>query len=37
MVIFDNPIGVATNSPHLDWHLLNLRNYLTLQVENLSR
>jgi choloylglycine hydrolase len=34
MVIFDNPIGVATNSPHLDWHLLNLRNYLTLQVEN---
>ena len=34
MVIFDNPIGVATNSPHLDWHLLNLRNYLTLQPEN---
>jgi choloylglycine hydrolase len=34
MVIFDNPIGVATNSPHLDWHLLNLRNYLTLQPLN---
>ena len=34
MVIFDNPIGVATNSPHLDWHLLNLRNYLTLQPRN---
>jgi choloylglycine hydrolase len=34
MVIFDNPIGVATNSPHLDWHLLNLRNYLTLQATN---
>jgi choloylglycine hydrolase len=34
MVIFDNPIGVATNSPHLDWHLLNLRNYLTLQPTN---
>jgi choloylglycine hydrolase len=33
-VIFDNPIGVATNSPHLDWHLLNLRNYLTLQPKN---
>jgi choloylglycine hydrolase len=30
MVIFDNPIGVATNSPHLDWHLTNLRNYVTL-------
>jgi choloylglycine hydrolase len=34
MVIFDNPIGVATNSPHLDWHLLNLRNYLTLNPLN---
>jgi len=34
MVIFENPIGIATNSPHLDWHLLNLRNYLTLQPKN---
>ena len=34
MAVFDNPIGVATNSPHLDWHLLNLRNYLTLQAQN---
>ena len=34
MVISDNPIWVATNSPHLDWHLLNLRNYLTLRAKN---
>jgi len=34
MVIFDNPIGVATTSPHLDWHLLRLRNYVILQPED---
>ena len=32
MVVFDNPIGVATNGPHLDWHLTNLRNYVNLSV-----
>jgi choloylglycine hydrolase len=26
--VHDNPIGVATNSPPLDWHLTNLRNYV---------
>jgi choloylglycine hydrolase len=26
--VYDNPIGVATNSPPFDWHLKNLRNYL---------
>lgn len=34
MLMFDNPIGVATNSPHLDWHLINLRNYLHLSPRN---
>ncbi len=34
MVIFDNPIGVATNSPQLDWHLINLSNYLGLRPDN---
>jgi choloylglycine hydrolase len=34
MVIFDNPIGVATNSPHLDWHLTNLKNYVALSPTN---
>jgi choloylglycine hydrolase len=32
MLTFENPIGVVTNSPHLDWHLTNLRNYLTLST-----
>lgn len=26
--IVDNPTGVGTNAPYLDWHLLNLRNYV---------
>ena len=34
MVIFDNPIGVACNWPHLDWHLTNLRNYVNLSTKN---
>lgn len=25
--IFDNPIGVLTNSPDFPWHMTNLRNY----------
>jgi choloylglycine hydrolase len=33
-VVFDNPYGVATNSPHFDWHLINLRNYLKLDTTN---
>lgn len=29
-VIYDNPLGVITNSPTFDWHLTNLRNYINL-------
>jgi len=36
MVVTDNPIGVACNWPHLDWHLTNLRNYVNLSTENPS-
>lgn len=28
--IFDNPIGVMTNTPPFDWHLINLENYANL-------
>jgi choloylglycine hydrolase len=34
MIVFDNPIGVACNWPHLDWHLTNLRNYINLSAKN---
>lgn len=30
MKIFDNPLGVITNGPTYDWHMMNLRNYVNL-------
>lgn len=30
----DNPLGVMTNSPELEWHLKNLSNYLSLTPTN---
>jgi choloylglycine hydrolase len=32
--IMDNPTGVATNSPYLDWHLTNVQNYVGLSSVN---
>ncbi|MCH4541601.1 choloylglycine hydrolase [Ochrobactrum sp. POC9] len=32
--VYDNPLGVMTNSPNFDWHLTNLRNYVNLSPEN---
>jgi choloylglycine hydrolase len=32
--IYDNPLGVLTNSPTFDWHMTNLRNYINLTVTN---
>ncbi|EJT8386376.1 linear amide C-N hydrolase [Salmonella enterica subsp. enterica serovar Montevideo] len=34
--VYDNPLGVMTNSPSLDWHLTNLRNYVNLRPENVD-
>lgn len=33
-VVFDNPLGVATNAPHFDWHLTNLATYVGLSPVN---
>ena len=33
MTLFDNPVGVITNSPAFDWHMTNLRNYLHFTAE----
>lgn len=30
LVTYDAPLGVITNSPNYDWHITNLRNYLSL-------
>lgn len=32
--IYDNPLGVMTNSPPFDWHLTNLRNYVKISPHN---
>ncbi|WP_442283049.1 linear amide C-N hydrolase [Variovorax sp. M-6] len=32
--VYDNPLGVMTNSPPFDWHMTNLRNYVKLSAAN---
>lgn len=32
--VIENPVGVFTNAPTLDWHLNNLNNYLTMTPFN---
>ncbi len=34
--VVDNPMGVGTNPPYLDWHLTNLRQYTGLTATNPS-
>ena len=32
--VYDNPLGVITNSPAFDWHMTNLRNYINFSMTN---
>lgn len=32
--VYDNPLGVLTNSPTFDWHMTNLDNYINLSAIN---
>jgi choloylglycine hydrolase len=32
--VYDNPLGVVTNSPAFDWHMSNLRNYVNFSMTN---
>ena len=32
--LYDDPLGVLTNSPGFDWHMTNLRNYVNFSLEN---
>ncbi len=34
--VHDNPFGVITNSPDFNWHMTNMRNYITLKPENVA-
>ena len=31
--MYDNPLGVMTNSPEFNWHLQNLRQYIGLKSQ----
>jgi choloylglycine hydrolase len=33
--IYDNPLGVMTNSPAFDWQMTNLRNYVNFSLKDL--
>ncbi len=35
--IYDNPLGVLTNSPTFDWHMINLSNYVNLSAINVPK
>ncbi len=37
LAIHDNPLGVLTNSPYFDWHMINLANYSNLSANNVER
>ena len=34
MHFYENPLGVLTNSPGIEWHWINLNNYINLQPGN---
>lgn len=36
MVVSRNPVGVLTNAPYFEWHLVNLRNYINLSSVNVA-
>ncbi len=35
--LYENPIGVLTNSPTFDWHIINLSNYVNLSATNVPK
>ena len=35
--LYDNALGVITNSPSFDWHTTNLRNYVNLSALNVPK
>jgi choloylglycine hydrolase len=32
--IYDNPLGIMSNSPTFDWHMTNLRNYVNFSLSD---
>jgi len=34
LTVYENTVGVMTNSPSYEWHMINLRNYISLSPDN---
>jgi choloylglycine hydrolase len=34
--LYENPLGVMTNSPPFDWHLINLGNFVNISATNVN-
>ncbi len=34
--VYDNPLGIMTNSPPLDWQLINLSNHINISATNVK-
>ena len=34
--VYDNPLGIMTNSPPLDWQLINLSNHMNISATNVK-
>jgi len=37
LVVHDNPLGTITNAPNFQWHLTNMRNYMTVNPNNVDK
>lgn len=35
--VYEDPLGVITNSPSFDWHMTNLSNYVNMTVSNVPK
>lgn len=36
LLTYDNSLGVITNAPSFDWHMINLRNYINLKIQEVQ-
>ena len=37
LIVHDNPLGTITNAPNFNWHMTNLRNYITVNPNNVDK
>lgn len=34
LIMYENPLGVFTNAPYFEWHIINLSNYMNISALN---